>query len=135
MRPWIIAEQFRLVAAGDPAFSALACLNFQSGQFTLPCVIFEARARSLDQFGKVDHFELTIVVESEAHDTSGATHDAAVELVRSKFLDHRATVEAAVNAAGVITISPHLGAVSADPALESNRFRTPLAIGGIATLV
>lgn len=153
MNALVLSDHFRAAFASDAAFTGRQCANGQSsGEYTLPCLIFEAQVRPLNTSGSAFTFTLNLVVEDSADRPDGApdpvvAHATAVEAVREKLFGlaghadsevitgvptpRGAAFRAALNAEAILDFRGWSAAES-DPAIEAHRFRTPVSITGTA---
>lgn len=88
----------------------------------LPAITVSAKSEPLSGSAEVFRAELTILIESEAHDSNPDSHAASVEKVRAS-LANRAVVLAAINAGGKIHLYGYAFTAS-DPEVDGTRFRT-----------
>lgn len=142
MKAFEIAEDFRHVIEADSAFTGIHTRTGQTDEdLKHPSIVFECAVRPVGGSASVLTFELTMTVQSEAHDSTGANHAARVELLRAKFFGAnaaglaaaRAAMKTAFQARGHFTLlgrgcdAPH------DPSggsVEMTRFKTPVVVAG-----
>ncbi len=92
----------------------------------LPAIIFAAKSEPLSGSSDVFRAEMTITIQSEAHDSSPEAHEARVELLLTKLAD-KASAAAAINAAGKIHLYGYAPSAT-DPNVDASKskFCTPL---------
>ena len=107
---------------------ALAALHGYTGQdnaeHKLPALTVSTTSEPLAGSDTAFRGEVSVVVESEAHDTTAATHGERVEAVRAA-LANRATVIASLNATGRLHIYGY-APLGTEPTAGEARFTTKL---------
>jgi hypothetical protein len=108
----------------------LTGISFFTGQDSdehgLPAVTLSSKSEPLAGSSEVFRSELSIIIESEAHDNSPDQHAALVEKVRG-CLANRNHVAAQINAGNQVHVYGYAFAGS-DLELDGSRFRTTLTI-------
>ena len=107
---------------------ALAALHGYTGQdnaeHKLPALTVSTTSEPLAGSDTAFRGEVSVVVESEAHDTTVATHGERVEAVRVALVN-RAAVSAAINATGRLHIYGY-APLGTEPTAGDARFNTKL---------
>ena len=107
---------------------ALASLHDYTGQdnaeHKLPALTVSTTSEPLAGSDTAFRGEVGIIIESEAHDTTAATHGERVEAVRAALVN-RATVGAAINATGRLHIYGY-APLGTEPTAGDARFNTKL---------
>jgi hypothetical protein len=107
---------------------ALAPLNGYTGQdnaeHKLPALTVSSTSEPLAGSDVAFRGEVSVVVESEAHDTTAAAHGQRVEALRAA-LANRAAIIAALNATGRLHIYGY-APLGSEPAAGEARFTTNL---------
>ena len=107
---------------------ALAALNGFTGQdnadHKLPALTVSTTSEPLAGSDTAFRGEVSVIVESEAHDTTAALHGERVEAVRAA-LANRAAVSAAINATGRLHIYGY-APLGTEPTAGDARFNTKL---------
>ena len=107
---------------------ALAALNGYTGQdnadHKLPALSVSTTSEPLAGSDTAFRGEVSVIIESEAHDTTPATHGERVEVVRAA-LASRAQVIAALNATGRLHIYGY-APLGTEPTAGEARFATKL---------
>ena len=107
---------------------ALAAINAYTGQdnaeHKLPALTVGTSSEPLAGSDSAFRGEVGVIIESEAHDTTPATHGERVEAVRAA-LANRAAVVAALNATGRLHIYGY-APLGTEPTAGDARFATKL---------
>ena len=107
---------------------ALAALHGYTGQdnaeHKLPALTVSTTSEPLAGSDTAFRGEVGIIIESEAHDTTAATHGERVEAVRTAFTN-RAAVSGAINATGRLHIYGY-APLGTEPTAGDARFNTKL---------
>ena len=107
---------------------ALAALHGYTGQdnadHKLPALTIGTTSEPLAGSDTAFRGEVGMIVESEAHDTTAATHGERVEAVRAALVN-RAAVSAAINATGRLHIYGY-SPLGTEPTTGDARFNTKL---------
>lgn len=108
-----------------PALSTLNGYTGQdSGEHKLPALMFSTTSEPLAGSDTAFRGEVSVFIESEAHDTTAAAHGERVEAVRA-LLAKRAEVVAALNASGRLKIYGY-APLGTEPTAGEARFTTKL---------
>ena len=117
-----------LLLAHLKAVAALAALHGYTGQdnaeHKLPALTVSTTSEPLAGSDTAFRGEVSVVVESEAHDTTAAAHGERVEAVRAALVN-RAAVNAAINATGRLHIYGY-APLGTEPTAGDARFNTKL---------
>ena len=117
-----------LLLAHLKTVAALAALHGYTGQdnadHKLPALTIGTTSEPLAGSDTAFRGEVGVIVESEAHDTTAATHGERVEAVRVA-LANRAAVIAAINATGRLHIYGY-APLGTEPTAGDARFNTKL---------
>jgi hypothetical protein len=97
-----------------------------SDEHGLPAVTLSSKSEPLAGSSEVFRSELSLIVESEAHDNSPDEHAALVEKVRSSFTN-RVDVAARINAGNAVYVYGYAFSASALE-VDGTRFRTTLTL-------
>lgn len=117
-----------LLLAHLKAVPALAALHGYTGQdngdHKLPALTVSTTSAPLAGSDTAFRGEVSVIIESEAHDTTAAAHGERVEAVRDT-LANRAAVVAAINATGLLHIYGY-APLGSEPTAGEARFNTNL---------
>ena len=117
-----------LLLAHLKAVPALAALHGYTGQdnadHKLPALTVSTTSAPLAGSDTAFRGEVSVIIESEAHDTTAAAHSERVEAVRGA-LANRAAVIAAINAIGRLHIYGY-APLGSEPTAGEARFSTNL---------
>ena len=111
----------------NPAFSGVHLFTgHEDEEHQLPAVTANSKSESLAGSAVVFRADVTITIESEAHDSEPDSHGALVEKVRAMLAD-KPTVLAAFNAGGCVFLYGY-SFTGSSLDVDGNRFRTSLTL-------
>jgi len=122
-----LESAFVAVLRPNPLFAGVYFFTgHDDEEHQLPGVTVSSKSESLAGSAVVFRAELTILVETEAHDSTPSDHAALVEKVRARLAD-KATVAATINAARNVYLYGYAFAAT-NPDVDGIRFRTALTL-------
>jgi len=111
----------------DPALAEVYCFTEHDGEeHQLPAVTVSSKSESLAGSAVVFRAEVTLLVESEAHDSNPDDHAALVEHVRTR-LSNKAALGSSVNTGDRIRLYGY-AFTSSSLDVDGSRFRTTLTL-------
>ena len=117
-------------AAVLKAVPALAGIRFYTGHDGesrhTPSITVESKSDAIAGSAVVFRSELSLVVETDANDTTPGNHTALVQNIRDALAD-KSAVGAAINAGGTVKLYGY-AFMSSAVAVESSRYRTTLVL-------
>ena len=117
-------------AAVLKAVHALAGIRFYTGHDGesrhTPSITVESKSDAIAGSAVVFRSELSLVVETDANDTTPGNHTALVQNIRDALAD-KSAVGAAINAGGTVKLYGY-AFMSSAVAVESSRYRTTLVL-------
>jgi len=111
----------------DPAFAGVYFFTGQDDEeHQLPAITVSAKSEPLTGSAEIFRADVSVMIESEAHDSRPDDHASLVEKVRSS-LAAKATLIAAINGAGKIHLYGYAFTAST-PDVDGTRFRTEFTL-------
>ena len=125
MLDYVLDEVLLAHLKSAPAFAALNGYTGQdNAEHKLPALTVSTTSEPLAGSDTAFRGEVSVIIESEAHDTTAAAHGERVEAVRVS-LANRVTVIAALNATGRLHIYGY-APLGSEPTAGDARFNTKL---------
>jgi len=123
----VLESAFVAVLQGNPLLTGTCFFtSHNSDEHALPAVTLSSRSEPLAGSCEVFRSELSVMVESDAHDTTPEQHAALVEKVRTR-LANKAAVGAAINAEDGIHLYGY-AFTSSSLDVDGSRFSTTLTL-------
>ena len=127
MLDYPLEAAFSAVLKATPALAGIRFYTGHDGDTRhTPSITVESKSDAIAGSAVVFRSELSLVLETDANDTTPGNHTALVQNIRDALAD-KSAVGIAINAGGAVKLSGY-AFMSSAVAVESSRYRTTLVL-------